>query len=419
MTGPEDSLEMAVRQFLADPAARRDPAGLYQRLLAEAPILKAAGQTWLISAPGQIVQLLGDDRCTLDLTAVDPPLPVAQSPALNSVFMGMLPYRDGSDHARLRRLAARAFSARGAAGLRHRIEAVVDELWLPALDSGGFDLIADIATPLPVAASCAMLGLDPADRPLLTDWAALLTGQIMRFGQSASEIQAVEECLSDIAGYLRRLLTGPGGPPPGLLADLAEAADAKGNLDQAELLSFFVLLLINGLETATNALGNAAWTLLQQPQLGRWLQDGRGGSAAVFDECLRLAGPVRLGARRVREGFVFHGHQLEPGDATILLFEAANLDPAVFDRPEQFRVDRPIGRHLGFGHGPHHCLGAPLARLLGETLLERIAGCGEAIRTPLGAADARWKRSLPFRGLESLPVEVQPSQRRVLARSTP
>ncbi len=348
MTGHGELRARAFR-FLASADERRDAAPLYRRLLAETAPLAVEDRSWLVSRYDDVTALLGDDRWTVELDAAEPFLPAGQPAGLD---------------------------AGAAAQLRPQVEAAVDELLEPALARGSLDVVADLARPLPVLVSCAMLAVPPADRHLLLEWATRL-------------------------GDGRRGLTRGG-----LLDHLFAAADG-GRLRDEELVAFAVLLLLNGLETTTNALGNAVWTLLATPGALTWLDANPGGAGAAFDECLRLAGPVRLAARRVREAVPVAGRRMERGDTVVLLLAAANRDPSRFPEPDAFRPGRP-GRHLAFGHGPHLCPGAALARQQGEVVLDRLFR-RHRVETSLSEADAPWKPSLPLLGLSALPVRFRSS----------
>jgi cytochrome P450 len=176
-------------------------------------------------------------------------------------------------------------------------------------------------------------------------------------------------------------------------------------LAEADLVAFVVQLLVNGLETQTHALGNAVLTVLRHELFATGTADW----AAVFEECLRLAGPARVLSRRMRGPAEIAGHQFGAGDTVVILTGATNRDPARYPDPDRFLPDRyaPGGAaapHLGLGHGPHHCLGAPLARLQGELVLDRLARHPGGVRLAVPEADLRWIPGLPFLGLRELPV---------------
>src|SRR5262249_53934959 len=155
-------------------------------------------------------------------------------------------------------------------------------------------------------------------------------------------------------------------PADDLLSGLVAVAEDGDRLSEPELVSFVMLLFLNGLETVTNAIGNAVWTVLQHPEELAQLAADPSLLAGAFDESLRLTSPARLAARRVAEDMVVHGRALRRGDVVLTPFGAANRDPRKFDDPDRFDLRRQGPRHLAFGYGPHVCLGAAIGRLQGE-----------------------------------------------------
>jgi len=234
-------------RFLASADERRDAAPLYRRLLAETAPLAVEDRSWLVSRYDDVSR-----RCWATTAA-----PWSSTPSSRFLPAGQ----------------SAGLDAGAAAELRSQVEAAVDELLEPALARGSLDVVADLARPLPVLVSCAMLAVPPADRHLLLEWAT-------------------------------RLGDGPRGRTRGGLLDHLFAAADGGRLGDEELVAFAVLLLLNGLETTTNALGNGGCgrcSPRRAPSPG-WTPT-RAGAGAAFDECLRLAGPVRLGRQaRARDG---------------------------------------------------------------------------------------------------------------------
>jgi len=382
MTG----LPTAARALLLDPATRGDTA-LYQRLHAEAPVLRTAGM-WLVSGHAPVSRLAGDPRLTIDPRAGDPPLPLTQSERLDRVFGDMLSFRDGAAHRRLRGLVAGAFSARRTAALAGLVADVVRDL----LDEAGpaFDVVADLADPLPVRTSCALLGLPPGAWPRVERWARALTGQLFRFGQPADVVADAERQLDELLAYVDSL------PAGGLLGDLRGAP-----LSRDERAAFAVLLLVNGVETVTAAVGGCVAALLWRPGVAELVRDQPRRAEEVVDECLRLDGPVWLAARRAAAPIALDGHRIATDDPVFLLWAVANRDPAVFPDPDAFRPGRPP-RHLAFGKGPHHCLGAALARVQAAEVLRQLA----RRRPHADPAAARRRHTTALTGYASLPVET-------------
>jgi cytochrome P450 len=339
--------EPAARSFL-----RGEPA---DGLGALPPVLSTV-DGWVISGHPEICRLAGDRRLVIDPRAGDPPVPLTQSERLEAVFGRMLNFRDGADHARLRRLVAEAFSARRALAVGGTVETVVAELADAAVARGEFDAVADVGVPLPVYTTCALLGIPVEDRKKIADWATAMSEQLFRFGQPPAAIETVERRLDELTAYVDGLSAGD------LVADLRAA------LDHDEFVAFVVLLFMNGLETVTAGIARAIGALAWRPGLAKQLRRFPHAAGDVFAELMRIHSPVRLGARRAAEPV----DAIPRGAPVFLAWSLANRDPRVFADPDTFRPGRP-GRSLAFGAGPHHCLGAALAGQQGAAVLRAFA----------------------------------------------
>jgi cytochrome P450 len=214
--------------------------------------------------------------------------------------------------------------------------------------------------------------------------------------------------MEQMLAYLRRLLTREDGPPePHTLRALLAAGTEDTDQDFEELLANCALLLIAGHETTTHFIGNAALALLHHPQAAEQLRAQPELIPAAVEELLRYDSPVQLMLRRARHDLDLAGRPVAAGQAVLLVCGAANRDPAVFPDPDRLDFQRPGGRHVAFGYGPHFCLGAALARLEGVIVLEALL-----TRLPdwkLDGPAPSWQRSLNFRGLTSLQVAFTPS----------
>ncbi len=399
-----DNLAERAAVLLLDPAARDDPR-TQRELLRDAPLLRTP-VGWIAAGHPEILRLARDPRLVIDPRAGDPPLPLTQSERLEALFAGMLNFRDGAPHARLRQLVTGVFGARQTDALAPVVRRLVDELLDRALATGRFDAVADLGVPLPVLTSCALLELPRRDWPRVVAWARLMAAQLFRFGQPAERIAAVDRQVAALTRYVTTLRGG-------LVAELRREL-AGDELTGDELASFVALLFMNGLETVTLAIATAVGALLWRPGLADALRRDPAQAEAVFDECLRLDSPLWIGARRAAEPIRGPIGRIAPDEPVFLLWAVANRDPRVFADPDAFRPGR-AGRHLAFGAGIHHCLGTALARLQGATVLRRLAQRTE-LSTNLDPADVPRRRHPALNGYAALPVTVRPraaSERRV------
>ncbi|MEV4558577.1 cytochrome P450 [Kitasatospora sp. NPDC049285] len=398
-----DSLRHELTRFIQQPAAQQDPPALYRRLLAEAPVLDL-GPLYVVSGYQEILTVLMNPGTAVDPTSVG--LPRAGNTALLKVVNRMLPMRDGDDHGRLKRLATAAFSHRRLEQMRERIETTAARLLAPLLDSGSFELVADLAVPLPVAVSCAILDIPDTEHDRITGWASLVARALLDpfgEGEQAAELDAE---FAEFRAYVEELCAERAARPGDDLISRLTVARADGRLDTEELLAFVVMLFANGLETLTSGLALAAWELIRTPGLAARLRAEPALAEAVFDEAQRLGSPVRASARALTRDVDLGSAVLPAGSVAMLLYAAANRDPRRFPDPDRFDAARAERHHLAFGHGPHHCLGAPLSLLAGAAVLRGLADAGteRVLSTPLTEATARRHEQFAFGGVRELPV---------------
>ncbi|GGJ58680.1 biotin biosynthesis cytochrome P450 [Streptomyces brasiliensis] len=351
-------------------------------------------------------------------TASDPRFSSVRYPDIEAVSEELRPlarvlsqqmlYSDAPDHARLRALLSRAFTPRTVVALRDRISDAVDQIITRAAPAGRLDIVADLARPLPLAVICDLLGVPEVDRPALSSWSDPIAAAIGSSRLDAEDSRAASRSMEQMLAYLRELLTCESGPPaPHTLRALLATGTEDPDQDFDELLANCALLLIAGHETTTHFIGNAALALLSHPQAADQLRSRVDLIPAAVEELLRYDSPVQLMLRRARHDLDLAGRSITAGQAVLLVCGAANRDPAVFPDPDVLDFQRPGGRHVAFGYGPHFCLGAALARLEGVVVLEALL-----TRLPdwrLDGTSPHWQRSLNFRGLAGLEVAFTPS----------
>ena len=295
------------------------------------------------------------------------------------------------EHTRLRRPVARAFARGHVERLRPRVRELAATL-LEDVDPDGFDVIAGYAEPLPVLVIADLLGVPRSHAHDLRDWSQA----IVRMYEVAPSQQTVDDAVRaavDFAGLVRELVAERRtSPADDLITDLVAT-----ELTEDEVVAAVVLLLNAGHEASVNVFGNGLTAMLR-----RGLRPGP-DVAATVEEMLRFDSALQLFERTATEDVQVGEVTVEEGQKIAALLGAANRDPAVFEAPDEFRVDRTPNNHLAFGVGVHFCLGAPLARMeLGESLpllfdtfpdLE-LAGEPES----RGTFVLRGYRSVPVRG---------------------
>jgi len=325
---------------------------------------------------------------------------------LARVLSRQMLYNDAPDHARLRALIGKAFTARAVAALRARIVEAVDRITADAAPTGRMDIVADLAKPLPLTIICDLLDVPEEDRAAVAAWSEPVAEAIGNSRLDGDRNREASQSMADMLAYLRELLTRQDATPtPHTLRAMVNAQAGNTEQDLDELLANCALLLIAGHETTTHFIGNATLALLRDPDAADQLRSKPELMPAAVEELLRYDAPVQLMLRRARHDLDLAGRAIEEGQTVLLVCGAANRDPAVFPDPHALDFERSGsgGRHMSFGHGPHFCLGAALARMEGEIVLDALLNRLPDLHLD-GTEPPKWQRSLNFRGLTRLDV---------------
>ncbi|RKN08688.1 cytochrome P450 family protein [Streptomyces radicis] len=315
---------------------------------------------------------------------------------------------DPPDHTRLRRLVSTAFTPRGVAAFEPRVRALADRLADGFAGRGSADLIDEFAFPLPIYAICDMLGVPPEDQDDFRDWAGMML-------HTSGKRGGVGRAVKRMRGYLGELIHRKRGAlGDDLISGLIRASDHGEHLTEEEAAAMAFILLFAGFETTVNLIGNGMLALLRDPaQLARLRRASAEGEGSLLDsaveELLRYDGPVELATWRfATEPLTLGGQRVAPGDPVLVVLAAADRDPERFADPDTLDLGRGDNPHLGFGHGIHYCLGAPLARIEGRAALETLLRRLPDVRLAADPRALRWRGGLIMRGLRSLPVEFTP-----------
>jgi cytochrome P450 len=306
---------------------------------------------------------------------------------------------DPPQHTRLRRLVAGRFTPGRITALRPRVERVAGDLLDALPRPGTADLVGRYALPLPVTVICELLGVPEADREGFHTWSNELVMPTAPEA-AASAATTLTGYLTDLTGRKRRT------PDDTLLSDLVAAADS-GALTTEELLGMAFLVLVAGHETTVNLISATVHSLLTHPdQLDRLRADPDLAEGAV-EESLRYNSPVHATAFRfAAEPLELAGARIAAGESVLVSLAAASRDPAHFPDPDRFDIGRRAQGHLGFGHGLHHCLGAPLARVEAAVAVRLLLERHPALALATDPATLTWRTSTLLRGLTDLPVRL-------------
>ncbi|MEO3817040.1 cytochrome P450 [Plantactinospora sp. B24E8] len=370
MTNPETPPAELPELDLTDPAVLRAPFAAYGRVREIAPVARLVtpgfGGLLALTRYADARAMLTDPRFGLAAHSyLRPEVPEHCRPYLRT--MGEM---DGPEHTRLRRLVSPAFSARRAAEFRPRIERIVDRLLdgLPAhTEDGAVDLLRHFATPLPMEVICELVGVPESDRPRWREYgAAVAAGHGERFAEAIPGI---------IDGARATVASRTVVPDADLVSRLIRVRAEDGDrLTETELVTLVWHLVLAG-QTPTNLLANAVETLLREPDQLAVLRADPDLMPGAVEELTRWCGPQLLTVPRFPDEDVeIAGVRISKGEPVTAALAAVNRDPRAFTDPERLDLTRPPGPpgHLGYGHGPHFCLGAPLARVQVEVALAAL-----------------------------------------------
>ena len=392
-------------ELVATPAGRADPYPRYATLRRLAPVHRSAIGFWILSRFDDCQHLLRHPGVGKDFSSAASAAGLSEEQQVEQAawrndHSNML-FADPPDHTRLRGLATRAFTPRTVERLRPRIVALVDEL-IDGFGGEEVEVMDALAFPLPVTVIGEMLGVPAEDRaqfrPLVRASTAMLELTVTpeQMDEATVASATMERYFADLLAERRAR------PADDLLTQLLQAEDEGDQLTETELISTAILLFAAGFETTTHLIGNGLLALLRHPdQLAR-VRDDRTLLRPAVEELLRFDSPVQITARTAYEELVLDGHHIEPDSTVLALVGAANRDPARFRDPDRLDVARAEGSPLSFGSGIHYCLGAALARLEGQIVLDRVLS--RFRRIELAGEEPRHRDSLTLRGLVDLRV---------------
>jgi len=393
---------------LADPAFRADPYPRYAQLREHGTLHRSPFGAWVLTRHADVQAAVRDPRLSSNPVHQALPDGVAPSrplPLLGEQGIQLMLTADPPDHTRLRRLANKAFTPRAVERLRPRVTEIVDGLLDAATADGRtFDVMADLAEPLPVVVICELLGVPVEDQAQFKPWSETVSRMI----DPDVTPEMVGDALPAVLGfvqYFNELIEQRRADPRDDLLSSLIAAEAEGDvLGHQELLVMIILLFIAGHETTTNLIGNGTLALLRHPTELERLRADPALAVDATEELLRYDPAAQMTVRTATEDLELRGIPLAKGESVVCALAAANRDPRVFDDPDVLRLDRHAHGHLAFSGGMHYCLGAPLARLEGQVTFAALAARFPELA--LATDQVTYRDHFILRGLTALPVTV-------------
>ncbi|MBX3749270.1 MAG: cytochrome P450 [Opitutaceae bacterium] len=327
----------------------------------------------------------------------------AIAPLADELGTGLI-HSDPPDHTRMRRIVSQAFTPRVIETQRRRTTGLVDELIDNLRARGRCDFIAEFAFPLPILVISDLFGVPRADRDRIKAWSECITDLGSRRKPLAELARDALQATREMKVYFEAILDERRREPrDDLITLLLNAEDAGERLSRSELIGMAILILVAGHETTTSLLSNGLLLLLQNPDQLTALRADPALMPTAIEEMLRVEPSFLRTPRRVKADLEWGGVQLQRDQMVSVLNGAANRDPAVFTDPDRFDIRRSPNKHLSFGHGPHICLGAPLARLEASLAFPRLL---ERLPQLELAGDVLWKEDFSTRRLERLDLQV-------------
>ena len=390
---------------LLDPEVLANPYPLYRQLREEQPVYWDPFLcAWVVTRYRDVVHVLrhySADRTPtpeqLDAMGLSAVSPIAQVMVKQMLFM------DAPAHARLRSLAASAFSPARVAVLKSHVSEIVESLIDRVAAAGRMEAIADFASPLPAIVTAEMLGVPVEDHEQLKDWSADFAEMLGNFQHNPDRVARVVKSVAEMTAYFHaRMDELRSHPRPGLVHSLMTAEVNGERLTDEEVVANSIVTMLGGQETTTNLIGNGLLALLRNPgEMGRILEDPSLIPTAV-EELLRYESPSQHTARLAPQDTELGGQKIGKRQAVIVVMGAANRDPEQFADPDRLDVGRKENRHLAFGWAAHFCFGAALARIEAQTAFEALLRRLQDLRLEPGPLE--WRENLGLRGLKTLPV---------------
>jgi cytochrome P450 len=375
------------------PAVAEDSASAFARIREAGPVVwLPRHRLWAIGRFEDVRDALRDDELFTSGHGV------AANPLTNLAARGTTLFSDGEPHARRRRVLMRSLGAKALAPIADRLDAEAEAIVAGLLAGGAFDAPRDFSSGLPVRVIAELVGIRVSNDRLLS-WGASsfdVLGPLNRRG-----LVAAANGLGMLA-YSRRLSRAR--VVPGSWAESVFEAAERGEISKSEARAMVIDFVAPSLDTTILASTHMLWLLGENPEAWRRLRSDPSLIPAAVVEAVRLASPIRGFTRRLSREAELGAVRMRAGERAVLLFGAANLDERRYPDPERFDLDRPPGGNLGWGFGPHTCVGIHLAKLEMAALLRALVAQVETIEI---AGPPTRIRNNTLQGIGALPVRLR------------
>jgi cytochrome P450 len=348
-----------------DPEVQRDPYPIYARFRDEQPLAYSPRvDAWFLFRFDDVLRAVHDHDTFVSGQGINLTPSNESSPARTLISI------DNPVHDELRAVVSRLFTPKAMQRFDPRVRELAREHVDAFASRGSCELMHELAIPLPIIVVGDLLGVRPDDRMQFRDWADALVHQDVSRPET---LEPARVAGAAIGAYFLDVIEQRRREPIDDLMSVLLAAEVEGEpLPNSDIVGMAFLLIVAGTETTTNLIGNAVLAFANHPPQLAVLRDDLSLATGAVEETLRYDGPVQGLARVAVEDVDTAGGTLRAGSRVQLRYGSANRDEREFADADTFDISRPIGRHVAFGHGIHHCLGAALARLEGRIMLEEL-----------------------------------------------
>jgi cytochrome P450 len=307
---------------------------------------------------------------------------------------------DPPTHTRLRKAVSTFFTPRAVQCIRKRVQAIVDAAFEPLSGGEPVELMSEVAYPIPLAVIAELFDVGIEGAKLLRSETSTLA-RMLEVDPTPEALETAGAAAMSVMLFLVPIVAARRRDPgDDLLSALIHPPDGDAALETDEVITMCLLLLAAGHETTANLIGNGTLALLEHPDELTWLRRHPEATRQAVEELLRYDSPVQVASRIASSDRMLAGQQVRRGDQALIVLGAANRDPARFNDPDRLDLSRAGPSHLAFGHGPHFCLGAGLARLEAQEYFSCLARAGTERET--SDRPPCWDTSRTFRRLRSL-----------------
>lgn len=387
-----------------DPKFRADPYPTYKALVEHAPIYHSIYGTLLVSPYEDCMAVMRHRAASSDFQKS--PEWSAEHAFSDDALVPSILNADPPDHTRVRSLLGRTFTPRRVETLRPRMRQIVDNALDVASERGTMEVVSELAFPLPVLIICDLLGVPTNDLESLKAWSSsVVRATDPYFVLTPELIEQHATAYNELWAYFHELIAARRrNPGDDFLSALLKVEEEGDRLSEAELMVNIILLLLAGHETTVNLIANGILAFARYPAEFERLREDPSLVRSAVEEVLRFYPPVHLRPRLPLEDIELSTGAVPAYADLFLVLAAANRDPRQFEDPQSFDIARPNNRHLGFGFGLHHCIGAPLSRMEGEEVFGRV---GQRFsRIELVQDPPPYKDNVSLPGVAALDIEL-------------